>query len=89
MREITKIYEQTVHGNFETVLSYFQENPAKGEIVIVLSTPEKQTRSSLELDSLLKPMLEKLSLRDASDLAAKILGVSKKQVYQRALILTN
>ena len=36
-REITKIYEETRRGTVKSVLEYYKNNPAKGEIVIVIS----------------------------------------------------
>lgn len=36
-REITKIYEETRRGTVKTVLEYYKNNPAKGEIVLVIS----------------------------------------------------
>ncbi|MEL6917103.1 MAG: 16S rRNA (cytidine(1402)-2'-O)-methyltransferase [Bacteroidota bacterium] len=35
-RELTKIYEETVRGTTEEVLTYYAEKPPKGEIVIVV-----------------------------------------------------
>jgi len=35
-RELTKLYEETVRGTAEEVLKHFTENPAKGEIVIIV-----------------------------------------------------
>lgn len=36
-RELTKIYEETVRGTLEELISYYQQNPVKGEFVIVVS----------------------------------------------------
>tara|TARA_B100001175_G_scaffold126971_1_gene108042 strand:+ start:6869 stop:7534 length:666 start_codon:yes stop_codon:yes gene_type:complete len=36
-REITKIYEETRRGTVKSVLEYYKNNPAKGEIVLVIS----------------------------------------------------
>lgn len=38
-REITKIYEQTISGNSEEILKYFEQNPdkIKGEFVVIVS----------------------------------------------------
>jgi 16S rRNA (cytidine1402-2'-O)-methyltransferase len=35
-RELTKIYEENVRGTLEELIKYYQENPIKGEIVIVV-----------------------------------------------------
>lgn len=36
-RELTKLHEETIRGNVETVLRHFENKPPKGEIVIVVS----------------------------------------------------
>ncbi|TAI47676.1 16S rRNA (cytidine(1402)-2'-O)-methyltransferase [Flagellimonas allohymeniacidonis] len=35
-RELTKLYEETVRGTLEEILEHFNQNPPKGEIVIVV-----------------------------------------------------
>ena len=36
-REISKIYEETVRGSLAEIISYFSDNPIKGEFVIVVA----------------------------------------------------
>lgn len=36
-REISKVYNTTVNGTLKELIAYFNENPAKGEIVIVVA----------------------------------------------------
>lgn len=35
-RELTKIYEETIQGSAQEIISYFQNKPVKGEIVVVI-----------------------------------------------------
>ena len=35
-RELTKLYEENVRGTVEELITYYQENPIKGEIVVVV-----------------------------------------------------
>lgn len=35
-RELTKLYEENVRGTLEELITYYQENPIKGEIVLVV-----------------------------------------------------
>jgi 16S rRNA (cytidine1402-2'-O)-methyltransferase len=35
-RELTKLYEENVRGTLEELVAYYQENPIKGEIVLVV-----------------------------------------------------
>lgn len=42
-RELTKIHEENVRGNLEELITYYQNNPLKGEIVLtVAGKPEKK-----------------------------------------------
>jgi len=36
-RELSKIYEETIRGSVKSVLDYYNFNPAKGEIVLIIS----------------------------------------------------
>ena len=36
-RELSKIYEETLRGSVKSVLDYYNSNPAKGEIVLIIS----------------------------------------------------
>lgn len=40
-RELTKLFEETRRGTAKSLLDYYTENPAKGEIVIVISGNSK------------------------------------------------
>jgi 16S rRNA (cytidine1402-2'-O)-methyltransferase len=39
-RELTKKFEETVRGTLEELVQYFEENPIKGEFVIVVRGAE-------------------------------------------------
>lgn len=43
-REISKMYETFHRGTAKELLTYFEENPPKGEIVIVISTKDKENK---------------------------------------------
>ena len=62
----------------------------KGEIVLVIggATQEKDLEQE-KLDQLLTRLLQDLSVKAASQLAADLTGIKKKVAYQRALELTN
>ena len=65
-------------------------NQQKGEIVLVIggATQEKDLEQE-KLDQLLTRLLQDLSVKAASQLAADLTGIKKKVAYQRALELTN
>jgi 16S rRNA (cytidine1402-2'-O)-methyltransferase len=89
VREITKRFEETVRGDFEKVIEHFEAHEPRGEIVIVLGPPEKQEHSREDIENILRPMLETMSVNEASKAAADMLGFSKREVYQIALSLKN
>jgi len=88
IREVTKTWEETVRGTLAELARRFGENPALGEITIVIEgAPESSVRAgthavAVTVDSLLE---EGLSLKQASGIVAKLTGRSRRQVYQEAL----
>ena len=85
-REITKIYEQTKKDYLQNLIDYYQQNPPRGEIVILLSPPSKKGEVNIaEIDERLKQGLKTMKPKDLVLLVAESLGVNKKLVYQRML----
>lgn len=92
-RELTKTFETLKRGTLEELLNWVQldTQQQKGEIVLLVAgfpDPDKETLTS-EADSLLKILLSELSVKQASSLAAKILGIRKNSLYEQALLLKN
>ena len=87
-RELTKKFEQTVRGTFSDLLAYYDRNgQPKGEIVIVVAPPLEQKAEAADIDDMLKKALETMRVKDAAAFVAELTGVSKKELYQRALEL--
>ncbi len=90
-RELTKIYETVLGDTLDNILTHLQDdaNQSRGEFVLVINGVEKNTDdSSIEkADDLLLLLLKELPLKSASQITAKYLGLSKNEVYQRALTL--
>ncbi len=90
-REITKTFETIKKMTLKDLVSFIENdhNQEKGEIVLVVGgAPEKIDLEQEKLDELLKRLLQDLSVKAASQLAADLTGVKKKVAYQRALELT-
>ncbi len=90
-REITKTFETIKKMTLKDLVSFIENdhNQEKGEIVLVIGgAPEKTNLEQEKLDELLKRLLQDLSVKAASQLAADLTGVKKKVAYQRALELT-
>lgn len=87
-RELTKKFEQTVRGTFSQLLAYYEQNgQPKGEIVIVAAPPLEKQAEAADIDALLKKALETMRVKDAAAVVAEQTGVSKKELYKRALEL--
>lgn len=88
-REISKTFETFLNGTASAVQTAVQEdtNQSRGEMVIVLhpDIKEKQTELSEHAQNVMKILAAELPTKQASDLAAKITGESKKALYDLAL----
>lgn len=87
-RELTKLYEDVRQGNLTELAVHYRQHLPKGEIVIVLSSPGSEILASIDLDILLQEKLKTLSVRDAVSAVASAVGTKKKDIYLRALQLT-
>lgn len=90
-REITKTFETIRKMTLGELIEFIanDSNQQKGEIVLVVggATVEKDMDQE-KLDKLLLRLLQDLSVKAASQLAADLTGIKKKVAYQRALELT-
>lgn len=91
-REITKTFETIKKMTLAELAEFVANDPnqQKGEIVLVIggATVEKDLDQE-KLDQLLNRLLQDLSVKAASQLAADLTGIKKKVAYQRALELTD
>lgn len=87
-RELTKKFEQVRRTSLAELAEIYETETPKGEIVVVVGpAPERETSPEV-LEDALKSALETAgSLRDAVDQVAAVLGLPRKQVYQKALEL--
>lgn len=93
-REITKTFETIKKMTLGELVTFIENdrNQQKGEIVLVIGGAPNAKDQDLEqekLDQLLNRLLQDLSVKAASQLAADLTGIKKKIAYQRALELTN
>ncbi|MBO4562875.1 MAG: 16S rRNA (cytidine(1402)-2'-O)-methyltransferase [Clostridia bacterium] len=86
VREITKLYEETVRGTLSTLAERYKDEPPKGECVIVISGEGGEEASPAEsLDGMLERLLcDGMSVKDAAKQAALLLDVPKSEAYSRA-----
>jgi 16S rRNA (cytidine1402-2'-O)-methyltransferase len=87
-REITKKFEEAVTGTLSTLAARYADAPPRGEIVIVVAPPgEAPPASAEDADVALAEALTRLSTGQAASEVAKALGLDRKTLYARALVL--
>jgi 16S rRNA (cytidine1402-2'-O)-methyltransferase len=60
----------------------------RGEIAIVIAPPDaEEEATALDLDTLIRAALARLSLKEAVAEVATVTGAARREVYQRALAL--
>ena len=86
VREITKVYEESVRGSLGELVAHFEQNEPRGEIVLVIEGAVSDGDAA-EYDNLtIKEHVEMylgadVPLKDAMKRVAKDRGVSKRDVY--------
>ena len=97
-KEITKQFENFIYGKATQVKEFFEENKStlKGEFVVILdcnkSIKEENNQNSttnIDAGTLLKELLQYLSLKDTVKITTNITGLKKKEIYNRALEIKN
>ena len=90
-REITKTFETIKKMTLGELVEFIaaDHHQQKGEIVLVVGgASEEKDLEQEKLDQLLQRLLQDLSVKAASQLAADLTGIKKKIAYQRALELS-
>ncbi len=90
-REISKAFETVRNARLAELADWVanDENQRKGEFVLVVQGDEPSDNEAMTVDlrHMLEILLEELPVKQASQLAAKIAGMKKNQVYKLALEL--
>ncbi|WP_461537785.1 16S rRNA (cytidine(1402)-2'-O)-methyltransferase [Spongorhabdus nitratireducens] len=90
-KELTKSFETVIQGTAAELIEWITEDEArqKGEFVLLVEgcASEDAASAVMEQDALLRALLEEMPVSKAAKVAAKLLGVKKGEVYNRALEL--
>lgn len=88
-RELTKAYETIRRSDLGELVEWVgnDENQRKGEIVVVVAGAEKNNHEDYPLDKLLSILVEEVSVKQASKIAARLTGANKNELYKAALKL--
>ena len=88
-RELTKLYEETVRTTLADALAMYEENPPRGEFVLVVDGAPEKKAESMGMDEAVAMVLklkdDGLSLKDASKRVSEMSGLNRKTLYDAAL----
>ena len=87
-RELTKLHEEVRRGDLVALAKSLAEtSEPRGEIVLVIAPPTALEQPSADdADALLRQALARVSLKDAVGEVALATGLSRRDLYQRALV---
>lgn len=86
-RELTKLHEEARRGMPPGLMAYYDANPPKGEIVLMVGPPIEEVMSAADADTLLLDALGSMKTSQAAAHVAKVTGLDRKHLYQRAMEL--
>ena len=86
-RELTKLHEECRKGSAEELLSHYQANPPKGEIVLLIGPPGDEAAGDMDVDAMLIEALKDAKTSQAASHVAKATGLDRKMLYARAMEL--
>ena len=88
-RELTKLHEEVRRTTLGEAVAWYEENPPRGEFVLVVEGAAQRARETPTLEQGLERVAqlraEGLSLKDAARQAAKETGLPKNELYGRAM----
>ncbi|SFM73728.1 16S rRNA (cytidine(1402)-2'-O)-methyltransferase [Marinobacter zhejiangensis] len=90
-RELTKTFESFYGGAAAGVLDQLQADPnaTKGEFVVMVqgAQPRSEEQPGVDVDKMLRLLCQELPVKKAARIGAELTGVSRNDLYQRALAL--
>jgi 16S rRNA (cytidine1402-2'-O)-methyltransferase len=92
-REITKTFETFYSGSVAEVLAELERDPhgSRGEFVVMvrgaMAQPGNSKEATMDVDRVLRVLLAELPVKKVAKMAAELTGLSKNELYQRALEL--
>lgn len=86
-RELTKRFEEVARGTLGELAAEFSGREVKGEVVVLVDRAEVAVAGPEALDAALRAALGSMPVSAAAADVAAALGLPRRQVYQRALVL--
>lgn len=87
-RELTKRFEEVSRGTLADLAAQFADRDARGEIVVVIGRGTATVATPQDVEAALRRALRDASVRDAAAEVAAAFGLPRKDVYRRALGLS-
>ena len=88
VREISKLYEECISGFAKDIIIKIEENPIKGELVIVIEPP-KDNSDNIDINEVIKEELKNFSLKQAVKNITEKYNLKRNEVYEKALEIKN
>jgi 16S rRNA (cytidine1402-2'-O)-methyltransferase len=87
-RELTKLHEEVRRGDLATLAAHYAHGAEiRGEFVIVVARASAAIPAADQIDDLLRAALARGTVKEAVAEVAATTGLSRREVYQRALAL--
>ena len=90
-REMTKFFEEFIHIDIDNLETF--ANEPKGELTIVISENKNEKKNSQTLSEsdkrLIIDMINKLSIKEITNLINRGKGISKKEIYNFCIKIKN
>lgn len=86
-RELTKLYETIVRGPLSQLAADPQFEAPRGELVVLVGPGRETEATAADADAALTEALTRLKPADAAAEVAKALGLGRRDLYKRALVL--
>ena len=91
-RELTKLYEEALHGTASQVRELVQDGRERGEVVILIAPADEQSQISagpLPEEQLQQALKQGHSVKEAAALVAAATGLPRRELYAQALLIKN
>ncbi len=89
-RELTKRFEEALHGTAGQVRELMQDGRERGEVVLLIAPADEQSQQdtgSLPEEQLQQALRQGHSVKEAAALVAAVTGLPRRELYAQALLL--
>lgn len=89
-RELTKLYEEALHGTAGQVRKLVQDGRERGEVVLLIAPADEQSQISagpLPEEQLQQALKQGHSVKEAAALVAAATGLPRRELYAQTLLL--